>query len=157
MYKKFHLETVEEKAATICMRENPFYVDTVRAFRSLSLPLTLPPSLPLSLTHTPSLSLTLPLSHTHSLTHTLSQCPSLTLPLSLAAHCLFTHSHCIAITHTGLHRHSPLASAVSAFRLLVRRRGVAVVSFGGLALGLRLGWTHPYGLSARAGGWCDLM
>lgn len=33
VYKAYTKEEVEEKAAVICQRENPFYVDTVRAFR----------------------------------------------------------------------------------------------------------------------------
>jgi len=33
VYKKYHQEKIEEKEAVICQRENPFYVDTVRAFR----------------------------------------------------------------------------------------------------------------------------
>jgi len=33
VYKGFAKEDVEEKEAVICQRENPFYVDTVRAFR----------------------------------------------------------------------------------------------------------------------------
>lgn len=33
VYKKFTEEKVEEKTAIICQRENPFYVNTVRAFR----------------------------------------------------------------------------------------------------------------------------
>lgn len=32
-YKKTFIEEVEEKEAIVCQRENPFYVDTVRAFR----------------------------------------------------------------------------------------------------------------------------
>lgn len=32
-YKKITIEEVEEKEAIVCQRENPFYVDTVRAFR----------------------------------------------------------------------------------------------------------------------------
>jgi hypothetical protein len=33
VYKGFAKEDVEERDAVICQRENPFYVDTVRAFR----------------------------------------------------------------------------------------------------------------------------
>ena len=33
MYKKTKVTTTEERVSTICQRENPFYVDTVRAFR----------------------------------------------------------------------------------------------------------------------------
>ncbi|KAL6048727.1 DNA polymerase epsilon catalytic subunit [Balamuthia mandrillaris] len=33
VYKKKHVKETEEREARICMRENPFYVDTVRAFR----------------------------------------------------------------------------------------------------------------------------
>ena len=32
-YKKVHSTRMEERTATICQRENSFYVDTVRAFR----------------------------------------------------------------------------------------------------------------------------
>ncbi|KAJ8415285.1 hypothetical protein AAFF_G00422650 [Aldrovandia affinis] len=32
-YKKVHQTRLEERVTTICQRENPFYVDTVRAFR----------------------------------------------------------------------------------------------------------------------------
>jgi len=32
-YKKIHSTQTELRTATVCMRENPFYVDTVRAFR----------------------------------------------------------------------------------------------------------------------------
>lgn len=32
-YKKVHSTRIEERIATICQRENSFYVDTVRAFR----------------------------------------------------------------------------------------------------------------------------
>lgn len=32
-YKKSHVEVEEERSATVCQRENSFYVDTVRAFR----------------------------------------------------------------------------------------------------------------------------
>eukprot|EP00741_Cyanophora_paradoxa_P006031 tig00000970_g5849.t1 len=31
-YKKIHEEVLEKRTATICMRENPFYINTVRAF-----------------------------------------------------------------------------------------------------------------------------
>lgn len=33
VYKKTHIEKEEERLDTVCMRENAFYVDTVRAFR----------------------------------------------------------------------------------------------------------------------------
>ncbi|TMW61838.1 hypothetical protein Poli38472_010901 [Pythium oligandrum] len=33
VYKKLKITSEEKRSATICMRENPFYVDTVRAFR----------------------------------------------------------------------------------------------------------------------------
>ncbi len=33
VYKKTKVTTTEERVSTICQRENPFYVDTVRAFR----------------------------------------------------------------------------------------------------------------------------
>ncbi len=33
VYKKSHIEIEEERKATVCQRENSFYVDTVRAFR----------------------------------------------------------------------------------------------------------------------------
>ena len=33
MYKKTHVTKMEKKVATTCQRENPFYIDTVRAFR----------------------------------------------------------------------------------------------------------------------------
>ena len=33
VYKKTHVTKMEEKVATTCQRENPFYIDTVRAFR----------------------------------------------------------------------------------------------------------------------------
>ena len=33
VYKKVKVTTTEERTNTICMRENPFYVNTVRAFR----------------------------------------------------------------------------------------------------------------------------
>lgn len=32
-YKKVHSTRMEQRVATICQRENSFYVDTVRAFR----------------------------------------------------------------------------------------------------------------------------
>ena len=32
-YKKTHVTKMEERVATTCQRENPFYIDTVRAFR----------------------------------------------------------------------------------------------------------------------------
>ena len=32
-YKRIHVPTTEVRKDTVCMRENPFYVDTVRAFR----------------------------------------------------------------------------------------------------------------------------
>ena len=32
-YKKVHTTRIEQRTATICQRENSFYVDTVRAFR----------------------------------------------------------------------------------------------------------------------------
>lgn len=32
-YKKVHTTSIELKTDTVCMRENPFYVDTVRDFR----------------------------------------------------------------------------------------------------------------------------
>jgi len=32
-YKKTHVEATEDREATVCMRENSFYIDTVRAFR----------------------------------------------------------------------------------------------------------------------------
>ena len=32
-YKQVHTSLVELKTDTVCMRENPFYVDTVRDFR----------------------------------------------------------------------------------------------------------------------------
>ena len=32
-YKKTHVTKMEERTATTCQRENPFYIDTVRAFR----------------------------------------------------------------------------------------------------------------------------
>lgn len=32
-YKKSHIVETLEKKDTVCMRENPFYVDTVRDFR----------------------------------------------------------------------------------------------------------------------------
>lgn len=32
-YKKTKMTRLEERTATICQRENSFYVDTVRAFR----------------------------------------------------------------------------------------------------------------------------
>ena len=32
-YKKTKVTKVEERVATVCQRENSFYVDTVRAFR----------------------------------------------------------------------------------------------------------------------------
>ncbi len=33
VYKTTHKTVQEDRVSTICMRENPFYVDTVRAFR----------------------------------------------------------------------------------------------------------------------------
>ena len=33
VYKKTHITKVEERESTVCMRENSFYVDTVRSFR----------------------------------------------------------------------------------------------------------------------------
>jgi len=33
VYKRTHLTKVEERESTVCMRENSFYIDTVRAFR----------------------------------------------------------------------------------------------------------------------------
>ena len=33
MYKKTHVTKMEERTAVTCQRENPFYIDTVRAFR----------------------------------------------------------------------------------------------------------------------------
>lgn len=33
IYKKTHIETTELRSDVVCMRENSFYVDTVRAFR----------------------------------------------------------------------------------------------------------------------------
>ena len=33
MYKKTHVTKLEPRVATTCQRENPFYIDTVRAFR----------------------------------------------------------------------------------------------------------------------------
>ena len=33
MYKKTHVTKSELRTATTCQRENPFYIDTVRAFR----------------------------------------------------------------------------------------------------------------------------
>ena len=33
MYKKTHITKSELRTATTCQRENPFYIDTVRAFR----------------------------------------------------------------------------------------------------------------------------
>ena len=33
VYKQVHIKKLELKSDTVCMRENPFYVDTVRAFR----------------------------------------------------------------------------------------------------------------------------
>lgn len=33
IYKTSHKSTTEEREATMCQRENPFYIDTVRAFR----------------------------------------------------------------------------------------------------------------------------
>jgi DNA polymerase elongation subunit (family B) len=33
VYKKMTVEQLEDRKAIICQRENPFYVDTVRAFR----------------------------------------------------------------------------------------------------------------------------
>ena len=33
VYRKVHDKAIEERKATICQRENPFYVDTVKAFR----------------------------------------------------------------------------------------------------------------------------
>jgi DNA polymerase epsilon subunit 1 len=31
-YKKTHIKVLEERVATVCMQENPFYINTVRAF-----------------------------------------------------------------------------------------------------------------------------
>jgi len=33
VYKRKKAKAVEEKEGVVCMRENPFYVDTIRAFR----------------------------------------------------------------------------------------------------------------------------
>jgi hypothetical protein len=33
VYKKTHVVETVDRRDTVCMRENPFYVDTVRAFR----------------------------------------------------------------------------------------------------------------------------
>lgn len=33
VYKTIHVQKIEERVDTVCMRENSFYVDTVRAFR----------------------------------------------------------------------------------------------------------------------------
>jgi DNA polymerase epsilon subunit 1 len=33
VYKKTHTQVIEDKTSTVCMRENAFYIDTVRAFR----------------------------------------------------------------------------------------------------------------------------
>ncbi len=33
VYKKTHVTEVQERTSTVCQRENPFYVDTVRNFR----------------------------------------------------------------------------------------------------------------------------
>ena len=33
VYKKTHVTRTEERTAVTCQRENPFYIDTVRAFR----------------------------------------------------------------------------------------------------------------------------
>lgn len=42
VYKKYTKEKVVEKEAIVCQRENPFYVDTVKAFRCVLAPLLLP-------------------------------------------------------------------------------------------------------------------
>jgi DNA polymerase epsilon subunit 1 len=36
VYKKSKVTDVKEKSNTVCMRENSFYVDTVKAFRDRS-------------------------------------------------------------------------------------------------------------------------
>ena len=36
VYKKTKVTTTEERVNTVCMRENPVYVNTVRAFRDRS-------------------------------------------------------------------------------------------------------------------------
>jgi DNA polymerase epsilon subunit 1 len=33
VYKKSHLTITEDRTSTICQRENPFYIDTVKGFR----------------------------------------------------------------------------------------------------------------------------